>query len=191
MLSSGQRSSTMPGSAPTAPRGAGRDRAAQQDLPFAARRQRLFDILDGTARDPRHAGPADAGAAAEDRRQSDRFGEFEQAAACSRDQSAVMLGSRRSAPIPRRRRSPGRPEQPARTGLRLQRRTGSEGFVADPLPAHAEPDQPVVKRLHERRRAAQVEIEVAERQDLRSTSIVTWPAPSWVLPSWSAASGRL
>src|SRR5271154_2689653 len=60
--------------------GIGRDRAAQQHLIFAAGRERLLEILDRAADDPRRAGAANARAAAENRRQPDRFGEFEQAA---------------------------------------------------------------------------------------------------------------
>jgi len=53
-------------------------------MPFAARRRRLFDIFDGAAGDPGGAGAANARAAAEDRRQPDRFGKFEQTALVAR-----------------------------------------------------------------------------------------------------------
>ena len=52
----------------------GGDRAAQQHLALAARRQRLLDIVNGAAVDPGGAGAADARAAAEDRRQPDSIG---------------------------------------------------------------------------------------------------------------------
>jgi carbon-monoxide dehydrogenase large subunit len=58
---------------------------------LTARRQRLFDIFDRASGDPGSAGAANAGAASENRRQPDRFGEFEQGAL---DQDGKFLALR-------------------------------------------------------------------------------------------------
>jgi len=143
-------------------RGAGGDRAAQQDLAVAARRQRLFDVLDGAAGDPGGAGAADARAAAEDRRQPDRLGEFEQAALVARP----LRGDPRFGETDRHRAvaGPADPRRDLRFELWLQRRPGTERLVMDALAAHADPGQSIIERLHERWRPTEIEIVIVQRQ---------------------------